>query len=216
MPSQDIFISVGSGGNEQQEEFVAAIYERLKAEGLNPRTLGRTDWSSDAPLKPIKAIIEECVGAVIIALERSYFPSGVVRRGHATDEIELLEVSLPTPWNQIEAALAFSKGLPLLVIVQEGLLKEGLIEPRHDWFVQTVKVEASTLASPQFTGILSDWKSKLASEVVSGPLQKTEPGLMTVGELLKALRPRQLWSVFAAGAAALGFAFALGAKFFSQ
>ena len=68
-----IFLSVGSGGSPEQEAFISALEARLRAEGLHPRTLGRTEWDSDAPLRPIVKIMSECSGAVILALERKYF-----------------------------------------------------------------------------------------------------------------------------------------------
>ena len=44
---------------------------------------------------------------------------------------------LPTVWNQIEAAMAYTLGRPLLVIVEDGLVSEGLLEGKYDWIVQS-------------------------------------------------------------------------------
>jgi hypothetical protein len=96
-----------------------------------------------------------------------YFPSGVEKRG-GSKETALKDIKLPTPWNQIEAAMAYSGGLPLLVIVESGLRSEGLLERGHDWYVQWVKPDGSALNSNEFNGVLASWKSKM----LQGPKKK--------------------------------------------
>src|SRR4029078_8448985 len=116
----EVFVSVGSPATEQQEAFVRAVEDRIRAEGLVPHTVGRNTWSADSPLQTVMALMESCAGAFVIALERSYFASGVEKRG-GPNEVTVADISLPTPWNQIEAAIAYARGLPLLVIVDSGL-----------------------------------------------------------------------------------------------
>ena len=213
MSRTSVFLSVGSNGSTQQEAFVEAIETRLRAEGLDPRTLGRSDWDSSAPLRPIVDLLAECSGAVILALERSYFQSGTERRG-GDDEKQLSNVVLPTVWNQIEAALAYSKGLPMLVICEEGMQSEGLLEARYDWYVQRVKVDLASLTTPEFNGVLASWKDKLsASKGLRGQIIATDPASMTVGQLFGAMRPTHLVTVLGTMAAALASAFALGTRF---
>src|SRR4051812_40867945 len=101
----DVFVSVGTGLSERQENFVAAVESRLRAVGLNPRTIGRNTFSADAPLDAVTNLMDECAGTVVIALERFYFPSGEERPGSAKGR-SLRDVSMPTAWNQIEAAMA--------------------------------------------------------------------------------------------------------------
>jgi hypothetical protein len=144
MNESSVFVSVGQTSTEQQEDFVRAIEERLRSQGLIPHTLGRDTWSADAPLKVISGLMDRCVGVVIIALERTYFPVGIERRG-GPKEVALAEIRLPTPWNQIEAAMAYTRGLPLMVIAEAGLRNEGLLDRGHDWYVQSVKPELASL-----------------------------------------------------------------------
>jgi len=46
----DIFVSVATGLNAGQEEFVSAVEARLRAIGFAPSTIGRNTFSSSAPL----------------------------------------------------------------------------------------------------------------------------------------------------------------------
>lgn len=212
---RDIFLSVGGTANDTQERFVQAVENRLRSEGLIPNTVGRNTFSVDAPLKTVEELMERCVGTVVLALERSYFPGGIEKRG-GDSERSIANTALPTPWNHIEAAMAYSRGLPLLVIVQEGLKHEGLLEPGYDWYVQSVPLDESYLSSAQFNGVLASWKAKIDA----GPRlmdkayddTQADPSSMTVGQIVGRLKPSHLWSVLVALCAALAGAFSLGAQ----
>ena len=81
-----IFVSVGRTSTPAQQDFVCAIEERLRAEGLIPCTVGRNTWTAGAPLKKVVDLMTECVGVVIIALERTYYPEGIEHRGGTDPE----------------------------------------------------------------------------------------------------------------------------------
>jgi hypothetical protein len=212
MNELNVFVSVGGTATEQQEAFVRAVEDRLRSEGLVPHTVGRNTFSADAPLKTVMELLDKCSGTVVIALERSYFASGTEKRG-GPKETALTDVKLPTPWNQIEAAMAYARSLPLMVIVESGLKSEGLLERGYDWYVQWVKPEAATLTSNEFNGVLASWKQKMAVAPKKTSLVKSASDF-TVAELLGSLKPVQLWSVLVALAAVIAGAFALGGKLF--
>lgn len=188
MAEMDVFVSVGGTATAEQEAFVQAVEQRLRSEGLNPRTLGRNAFGSEAPLKTISDLMGNCVGTVVIALERTWFAEGLERRNG---------LSYPTPWNQIEATLSYSRGLPLLVILGEGVQSEGLLEPGYDWYVQKILPIPNSLISSEFNGVLASWKQKLADQATKPSLVKN-PAEMTIKELLTALKPSDLWTVFGA------------------
>ena len=209
-----IFVSVGSTSNSGHEAFVCAIEDRLRSEGMIPHTVNRNTFSSDAPLEAVSELLKTCSGAVVIALERSYFPSGVEKRGSPQSK-ELSEVKLPTAWNQIEAALAYSRAMPLLVVVERGLKEEGLLERGYNWYVQNVEPSPTALVSAEFNGIFSSWKGKVlsySSTASPTPPPKSNVGDWTIGEILSSLKPAQLWSFLAALAAVVAGAFLVGAK----
>ncbi len=163
MDQLNIFVSVGGTATPEQEAFVCAVEARLRAEGMNPCTVGRNQFSVDAPLKKVNDLMRSCSGAVILALERTWFQEGVEKRG-GPQARRLSETKLPTSWNQIEAAMAYMRGLPLMVIVEHDVKQEGLLERGHDWHVQKVLLDESALATPEFNGVLADWKQKILSK----------------------------------------------------
>jgi hypothetical protein len=216
MEQLDVFMSVGATATDKQEEFVRAVEDRLRSAGLVPHAVGRNTFSSDAPLKTVTELMDKCAGTVVIALERVYFAAGIDKRG-GDKQSPLSEVKLPTPWNQIEAGLAYARQHPLLVIVEEGLKSEGLLERGYDWYVQWVKPDVSSLNSLEFNGVLASWKSKVAQFASAKKEAKklttdTNPTDLTIGELIKGLKPSQLWAVLVALTGLIASAFAMGAK----
>jgi hypothetical protein len=76
----DVFVSVGRTSTHKQEEFISSIEQYMRGAGLNPRTVGRNDFSSKQPLVFISELMRECSGTVIIAFERIYIGNGIERR----------------------------------------------------------------------------------------------------------------------------------------
>jgi hypothetical protein len=217
MEEYNVFVSVGGTATDKQEVFVRAVEDRLRSEGIIPHTVGRNTFSSDSPLKTVMELMEKCSGTVVIALERTYFPSGVDKRG-GPNQTSISEVRYPTPWNQIEAAMAYTRGHPLMIIMETGLKGEGLLENGYEWYVQWVDPTASALTTLEFNGVLSSWKRKVTERASSRSIVLSKDAKpidqLTVAELVGGMKAGQLWSVLGALAALVGGAFALGAKFF--
>lgn len=155
-----VFLSVGSTFNDQQEQFIIALEKFMESQGLIPQTVGRTYFSSKQPLKAVKDLMDECCGTIVVALERMVIETGVEKRG-SPKEKKLADVSLPTVWNQIEAAMAYTYDHPLFMIVQESLKDEGLLERGYDWYVKRIPLENSALFDREFMGVFADWKNRV-------------------------------------------------------
>ncbi len=214
MAELSVFVSVGGTATDEQEAFVRAVEDRLRSERLIPHTVGRNTFSADAPLRTVEKLMDRCVATVVIALERSYFQDGLEKRG-GPNERRLENISLPTPWNHIEAAMSYTRGLPLLVIVEKGLKNEGLLEHGYDWYVQTVELDPSSLNSLEFNCVLASWKEKIiqskqVGNSSKGSARSTNPADLTIAQSLGGLKPTQLWSLLATLAAAIAGAFWLG------
>lgn len=203
--SSDVFLSVGRTSSADQESVIKALEEALRTAGVVPRTVGRTDFSSTAPLKRIEEVLDQCHGTVVLALERMAIDKGVARRG-SPDETAISDVRLPTVWNQIEAAMSYRQGLPLLMIVEKGLLPEGLLEPSYDWYVQTIPPDVTALQTSEFRAVMADWVKKVEAHA-AGALNIAAPvrdvARLPLGELLKSMTVPQLWAALGAIGAVL-------------
>jgi hypothetical protein len=122
----DIFLSVGRTATKSQKEFVERVELLLAKEGFS---IKRAIFSAVQPLKKISEVMQTCSGAVIIAHERLFIEEAIELRG-SEKPIPVKKVKLPTVWNQIESAMAYTLDLPLLVICVVGLKdcwKTGMI-----------------------------------------------------------------------------------------
>jgi len=209
MEQKNIFISVGTPATKEQEDFIVAVETRLRSEGLIPNTVGRNMFSIDSPLKTIDDLMNNCCGVFIIALERTYFPKGFAKRG-GTEESVLKDTKYPTTWNQIEAAMAYAKKMPLMVIVEEGLKSEGLLSKRYDWYVLSLKPVKESLLTSTFNGLLSSWKQKIELYKKQEPEKKIDPDNLTIGEIVKNLKVSHFWGLLAALVTLITGAFAFG------
>lgn len=216
MATPKVFISVGGTSNDLQNNFVKLIEDRLRSEGLDPRTIGRTEFSSDAPLVAVKKLMNECSGILVIALERTFFETGIEKRG-GPNQSTLTNTKFATPWNQIESSMAYVKGLPIIVILENGIREEGLLEKGNDWYVMTVTPDQQSLITPEFNGVMADWKRKVEqfekAKTELPKLPRIAPGDLTIGELVSNMKPAQLWGILAALAALMAGIFIIGQHF---
>lgn len=194
----NVYLSVGRGYTVAYQGFVEEFERHLSAVGLTSQTVGRNYYKNQEPLKAIADCMRDCSGAVVLAFERVRITDGIDMPG-GTAEVTLRDAKIPTVWNQIEAAMAYSLGLPLLVVVQQGLRQEGLLDNGYQWYVVTEPFDSSLFSKPSFTGVLTHWKKQV--EGAPGLRQSNadpDIGAIGVGRLISMLKPAQFWATAAA------------------
>jgi hypothetical protein len=154
---KDIFLSRPSWVGPEFKDGLEAFTNILKSYGINPRTLGVTDYPVNTPLDEVISIMDQCVGTIILGYPQIEVKEGVLK-GEPIDS----SVILATEWNHIEAGLAYAKGLPLLVIhhkgVQRGIFDKGAISK----FLHEVDLSNSTWFSKEpIIGAISAWRERL-------------------------------------------------------
>jgi hypothetical protein len=153
----NVFLSVGRASTPEQEQFTTALEKYLVSNGLTPQTVGRTYFKNQQPLKSVAECMANCTGTIILAFERLYIQDGIERRG-SKHQNPIGNLTLPTVWNQIEAAMAYILGHPLLVLVENGIKSEGLLEHGYDWYVKWIELQDTAFVEPEFVGVFTDWK----------------------------------------------------------
>lgn len=156
----DIFLSVGRAATQEQEAFIQAVERLLEEHNMRPRTVGRSDYAAGKPVERIMRVMRGCSGAIIIAFERLAFEHGIELKNGRNEKI-LENVCLPTVWNQIEAAMSYTMGLPLLAIAESHLRPEGFLEDGYDWFLKWVSLTPESLNAPEFLSAFRKWKEKV-------------------------------------------------------
>ena len=206
MDKPKVFISVGSNGSQQQREATETIFSVIAATGLSPRQMEKNEWSAEQPLRAIRRVISECHGAVIVAFKRYEFPSGI-EKGKGDTVIPLHGTCFPTVWNQIEAALAYGRDIPLLVICENGLKEDGLLEGKYDWKVFWTDFQPADLNSERFSGFVQSWKRLVDEHVAkgadTGAAGELDITRISIAKLLGSLTLAQLWTVLGVAATVL-------------
>lgn len=122
----DIFISCPNWVDEAFRRGLDIFLSRLRDLGFQPRTLGTTDYPIKAPLDGVIEIMKKCKGAIILGYPQIFINSGSIKEKTLESAI-----ALPTEWNHIEAGLAYSMKLPLLVIhhigINRGIFDRGAL-----------------------------------------------------------------------------------------
>ncbi|HEX8396782.1 MAG TPA: hypothetical protein VF644_05115 [Pyrinomonadaceae bacterium] len=126
-----IFLSYPKPCFNRQAFFVARIEAYLISRGFAPRTLGVTDYDMNAPLRAIRRLMLESNGLITIAFRRTFVEKGAAR--YETDIAGATASPInhkwfTSPWSQIEPAMAYQLGLPILLLREQGVIDEGLLE----------------------------------------------------------------------------------------
>ena len=130
----------------------------LKEHNLNPTNLGKNNWSFRSPLKPIKDIMDTCVAAIVIGLERHHSLIGYEKEG-SKDSKELIHKYSSSPWIQIEAGMAYQADLPLLILKEDKVHREGILDPQiSDSFIFEFELKKmQKKLSPELQEIILSW-----------------------------------------------------------
>lgn len=167
-----IFLSYPKPCQSNQEKFVADVGLYLVSRGLQARTLGVTDYDTDAPLKAVRRLMMECNGLITIGFKRNFIEKGSARYG--TDLPNLSSTALDgqwttTPWAHIEAAMAFQLGLPILILREKGVIEEGMLEKGVvGLYMPEFDVDAPLdryFNSTEWTAMVSKWEWNVRSVV---------------------------------------------------
>ena len=155
----DIFLSRPTWAHESFSPGLKTLGTLLGNLGVVPRTLGVSDYPSKAPLDEVIELMEKCQGAIILGIPQIHVSAGLVKSSEITEQFELA-----TEWNHLEAALAYSIGLPIVVIkhttVCRGIFDRGVLNA----FVHSVDMTAPAWSMEQsINGSLQQWKHNCTS-----------------------------------------------------
>ena len=146
-----VFVSCPTSLSVEQEAARSRIVAFLGSLNLEPRALGRSDYPTEFPLREVYVIAKHCSGGVILGFEQLRVTTGVNKPGTAGEKAITARgaVSVPSPWNHLEAGILFGLGIPLLIFRQSGVSGGVFDNGVTDVFVQTIHPGAPTEADDQ-------------------------------------------------------------------
>ncbi|HEY2232756.1 MAG TPA: hypothetical protein VGK01_04690 [Candidatus Angelobacter sp.] len=126
-----IFLSYPTPHLAAQMAFVNRFRLLLVSRDFELQTLGVSEMCITKPLVSIRRMIQSTSGIVIIALRRTLVSAGKIRALvdiHGLQETDLDSVWWTSPYCQIEAAMAYQEGIPILICREKGVISEGMLE----------------------------------------------------------------------------------------
>ena len=162
MPARiPVFVSSPTLLSTNQSVVRKYMTELLMSEGLEPRTLGSSDFGIDFPLKEVYSVARHCSGGVILGFKQMIAENLIVKPGTSRQET-VKDTFFPTPWNNLEAGVLFALHLPLVVFREEGVCG-GIFDPgASEVFVQDLPIQLPTGQQDQLIiTVIQNWVGKV-------------------------------------------------------
>lgn len=115
-----VFVSMPNRLSPAQAALYSGVEKSLQQMRLEPRTVGRSDCPRQSPLGEVYQLARRCSGGLILGFRQAsandtvLFPDSEWRRTG-------VETHWPSAWNQLEAGILYSLGVPLLVFAESGV-----------------------------------------------------------------------------------------------
>jgi hypothetical protein len=176
-----IFLSHPQPINQPQKDFITHLTEWLSSRHFLPRTLGVTDYSNAVPLEAIRALMAESNGLISVAFRRTHIEKGTrtIRQGRNYVKHPVDDQWLTSPWSQIEPAMAYQIGLPILILRESGVIADGVLEagivgrymPEFDLSIvegeENGGAAENYLNSREWAGVGSEWERDVRNVVAT-------------------------------------------------
>lgn len=174
-----IFLSRPTPHERGQQSLLEEVTLHLEQRGLTPRTIGYTDYGRH-PMNDIRGVLADCNGLLGLAFRRVHIANGNDRPGKSVNEQNpyasagaIEDAWLTTPYLHIEASIAFSMGLPIVLFVEVGVRLEGALEngvltgypPQFD--TKTAADRRAFLKSESWRQLVDCWEGEVREVVRS-------------------------------------------------
>ena len=157
-----VFVSAPTALNEKQEAARRLILRELEHSHLEWRALGRSDYPTEFPLREVLTIARHCAGGVILGFVQFRAEKGLSKPGTSEEKRISAPANFPTPWNQLEAGILFSLGLPLLVFREEGISGGVFDHGVTDVFIHRMPTGSISLTDKKaLRGVFLKWQASV-------------------------------------------------------
>ena len=119
----NVFLSRPNWVPKYVEKQFASFYPLLEELGFRPRTIGKDVVPLSTPFQHVVDLMQQCECTIVLGL-----PQITVSKGKLKNVDIEKSFSLPTEWNQIEAAISIMLNKPTLMMLQKRVAARGLFE----------------------------------------------------------------------------------------
>ena len=99
------------------------LYLKMADLGFEANTIGKNVTSLASPFDEVVSLMKSCECTIVLGIPQISITAGTIKGVGISGSF-----SLPTEWNQIEAAISIMLGKPTLMMVHRGVATRGLFE----------------------------------------------------------------------------------------
>jgi hypothetical protein len=153
-----VFVSLPSKLNPRQGAVHASVEKSLTRLRLISKTVGRSDRPLKSPIGEVYQLARRCAGGLIIGFRQIAVPSCTFWPDTEWTEQGSPNSHFPTPWNQLEAGMLYSLGVPMLIFAEKGVTGGIFEKGMSNFFIHPFVCETFTEQDgEQMHEIISDW-----------------------------------------------------------
>jgi hypothetical protein len=164
-----VFVSCPTSLNEDQHASRTLILRQLKRFNLEPRALGRSDYPTELPLREVMLVARHCSGGLILGFEQYRSLNGIRKPGAPEEQKHDKPVSIPSPWNHLEAGILFGLRLPILIFREHGI-EGGVFDPGvSDVFIHEMPTPTDAKARREaLSDVFLKWQAEVRRHYYGG------------------------------------------------
>lgn len=151
-----VFISSGAAYKNTQSLFLRSLEDLLELNNLSPRKVGRIE-PGERPMSVVRQALVGSDGAVIVAFTRFEVKNGS-EFPKSEKEKSIDGMRLPTMWNQLEGGIAYGLDIPILILLEKGLDRQGILGDGSEWLPLEIETSAAALKEQTFIDAFEDWR----------------------------------------------------------
>jgi hypothetical protein len=152
----NVFISVGTAYTDAQRQFLRSFESLLVLNSLRPLKIGHVA-PGESPISVVRRELRASDGAVIVA-----FPRFKVEKGTEFPKSENRKsidgMKMPTMWNHLEGGIAYGLAIPMLILVEKGLDRQGILGDGSEWTPLEIELSTAAFADRAFRDMFGKWK----------------------------------------------------------
>jgi hypothetical protein len=157
---RQVFLSQPSVLTVEQQILVDRVAHLVEQREVDVVRLRREGYPASGSLGELRRLMSGCSGLVIVGVRQLTVADGTLRAG-TPEEAQVRNITLPTPWSQIEAGMAFALELPVLV-VSDHLWDAGVFGIRDESSGLAV-VDLAANSMEEVDNRVRDWLRTLSS-----------------------------------------------------
>lgn len=153
-----IYLSYPNPHTKLQQRFIDFLIKDLIKRGLNPRNMGSSEYSMDAPLTAISRVIAECQGCLCVAFRRIYIANATNKKGAniiGQYEEKMSGYWYSSPFSHIEPAMAYQMRLPILILKEKDVYGDGMLDASNKApYIPEFELNADTIVEDFFNSLV--------------------------------------------------------------